>query len=115
MDAKTMSDVLHKLNNLQRGESFIYHTGFSLVSCPKKVRNAAYKAAMDDRVHLTQRRLGLPVTGTTLSGHKIVDWYAGLGPGFEYIATCKTWKSPKKHVRVKDLMTPRERLDELVP
>lgn len=78
--------VLEALLTIRPGQSVIYFVGF--LDMERNGNPGAIKAAVlanqmakRGRVHLTQRRLGLP----TKEG--VVDWRAGIGPGFEYIAT----------------------------
>ena len=85
-----MSDslVLNALLTLPPGKSITYFVGFLDRALDRGGSGDGLKAAMmaaalyrQGKVHLTQRRLGLPVKDG------MVDWRTGIGPGFEYIAT----------------------------
>jgi len=78
--------VIDALLAIRPGQKVVYFVGFLDMERngnPGAVKAAALANQMERRgkVHLTQRRLGLP----TRDG--VVDWCAGIGPGFEYIAT----------------------------
>lgn len=78
--AKLIQDLI----NLKPGEKVVYFVGFLDINKTEdpKVRPAiiASRLAQEGKIHLTQRRLGLPnKEGET-------DWLCGVGPGFEYIA-----------------------------
>ena len=94
-----------KLRSIQPGQSFVYWTGDSISRTAKEFREAFYNAAEKEHVHLTQRRLGPPITGKTKDG-PIIDWRNGIGPGFEWIATARTWRTPKKHHRLPRELAP---------
>lgn len=73
---------------LQPGESVIYFVGFLDMDRMTdmdliRVAMLAQRLFQQGKVHLTQRRLGLPMKDGQ------IDWCAGVGPGFEYIATGK--------------------------
>lgn len=78
--------IITRLYTLRPGQSVIYYVGF--LDAERNGDPLAIKAAVlagqlarQGKVHLTQRRLGLP----TKDG--VTDWFTGIGPGFEYIAT----------------------------
>lgn len=78
--------LIQALYTLKPGHSIIYFVGFLdseryTNAGALKAASVAGELARKGRIHLTQRRLGLP----TKEGE--VDWRAGVGPGFEYIAT----------------------------
>ena len=78
--------IITALISLPEGKSIVYFVGFLDMAMRGDVSTIkaaviAQKLAQQRRVHLTQRRLGLPVR----EGN--VDWHSGIGPGFEYIAT----------------------------
>lgn len=86
MDSVSLVQALH---TLQPGRPIIYFVGFlDSARCGNQSISVAAMVAWDlakkGRVHLTQRRLGLP------RKEGAVDWCAGVGPGFEYIATGAT-------------------------
>jgi len=70
------------------------------------VQEAAWRGHEENRLHLMQRRLGPPVTGKyrDAAGNLVmeVNWNTGLGPGFEYIAYGKSFKSKKREKKGKD-------------
>ncbi len=78
--------VIDALISIRPGQKVVYFVGY--LDMERNGNPGAVKAAVlagqlsrQGKVHLTQRRLGLPTKDGT------VDWSAGLGPGFEYIAT----------------------------
>lgn len=78
--------VMEALLTIRPGQKVVYFVGYLDMERngnPGAIKAASMAAQMErrGRVHLTQRRLGLP----TREG--AVDWCSGIGPGFEYIAT----------------------------
>ncbi len=86
------NSVIPALRQLPSGQSLVYHTGNLQSECypPKRnpdleaIRAEAWRLHMAGLVCLTQRRLGQPINNA-----QIIDWFMGVGPGFEYIATRK--------------------------
>lgn len=81
----SVGTIIEQLKIIRPGERVIYYVG-CMASGRSSIGNAETAAlAMilweRRRAHLVQRRLGPPV----LWGSNI-DWSAGQGPGFEYIA-----------------------------
>lgn len=90
--------IINQLLMLRPGASVIYFVGFldaERNGNPGAIKTAVLAAQLcrQGRVVLTQRRLGAP----TKDGK--IDWCAGVGPGFEYIATGairdEAWFDPK--------------------
>jgi hypothetical protein len=78
--------VIEALITIRPGQKVVYFVGFLDMERngnPGSIKAAAMagQLARKGRIHLTQRRLGLP----TKDG--VLDWSTGIGPGFEYIAT----------------------------
>jgi hypothetical protein len=86
--------LMNELITLRPGKSVVYFVGFlDMDRGAAKIAALAAQLARQGKVILTQRRLGAPVKDG------IIDWHAGVGPGFEYIATGVTreekWFDPK--------------------
>ena len=80
--------AMKALSNLEPGETYVYFVGFldeERLRNPNNARcliaDAAYRLAMNGKVHLTQERLSFP----TSRGE--VNWHTGCGSGFRYRAT----------------------------
>ena len=85
--------VMEALLTIRPGQKVVYYVGFLDMERGgnpggKKAATLAGQMARQGRIHLTQRRLGLP----TRDG--VVDWHSGIGPGFEYIATGAIRENP---------------------
>jgi len=83
MQNETVMEALLTIRPGQKVVYFVGHLDMERNGNPGAIKAAvmAGQMARKGRVHLTQRRLGLP----TKDG--MVDWHNGIGPGFEYIAT----------------------------
>jgi len=77
--------VIPAIRELKKGEKVVYHTGFldsdRGVPNVRVIATEVFERARVGLIHLTQRRLGPPISNGQ------VDWRNGVGPGFEYIAT----------------------------
>lgn len=73
--------IVIALDNIQPGQSIIYHMGVTLVTCPDQIRSYVRFLHENNRIRLFQRRRERPHGGK--DNH--VDWDNGIGT-FEYIA-----------------------------
>lgn len=88
----TPEEIMYRLKDLRPGEKVTYYSG-SLPAMKTSVGNhltarLAWDLHEEGKVHLVQKRLGPPRTHLNT-----IDWMAGYGPGFEYIAIGRSRRS----------------------